>query len=396
MSRLNIALVGAGRRGAGAHLPVISVLSDTYRLAAVCDIDEETAKRYAEQYGARPYTDLRRMAAEEELDIVDVATPAPAHHAAAVYLARRGIHLLCETPIASTLAQADMMIEAAREGGVFLEVAENYYRAPMERFKTELIARGVIGKVSRIYRIFREGGYHGMSMLRLRAGGNPVSVLGIAHSSPVVPHVDGMKRRHSKERWSLSYLDFDSGAAAVMMYSNVIHGRTLGRKVNSSSQVHGEAGAIVEDDVYTVPEEDLERLAAAKAHSPKRVTAKVGGADALQRIELELPGETFAWENPLRSLPIPESRVAVADELLSIARAVQTGEEPEYGAAAARLDQEMNLGVAESARRGRETVSFPLEEETAGERAMHASYRERYGVEWNDIEGLLDVYFPRS
>ena len=395
MSKLNIALIGAGRRGAGAHLPVIPALSDTYRLVAVCDIDEETAQKYARQYGVNAYTDVRRMAAEEELDVADVTVPGPAHHAVCVYLARQGVNILCETPIAVTLAQADMMIEAAREGGVVLEIAENYYRAPMERFKTELIERGVIGKVSRIYRVFREGGYHGMSMLRLRAGGNPVSVLGIAHETPVIPHIDRMKRRHTSERWSLSYIDFDSGAAAVMMYSNVIHGRTLGRKVNSTGQVHGESGAIVENDVYAVPAAELEAGAIARAYAPRRVTKRIDGVDALQRIELELPDETVVWENPLAHLPILEGRVNVADELLSAAAAVRSGEPPEYGAEAGRLDQEMNIAVSESARRGRESIFFPLTEETAGERSTHASYQANYGVEWNDVDGLLDVYFPR-
>ena len=56
-----------------------------------------------------------------------------------------------------------------------------------------------------------------------------------------------------------------------MMYSNVIHGRTLGRKVNSTGQVHGESGAIVENDVYAVPAEELESgAAAARLRAPPR------------------------------------------------------------------------------------------------------------------------------
>ena len=41
MSKLNIALVGAGRRGSGAHLPVIPKLKHIYNLVAICDIDEK-------------------------------------------------------------------------------------------------------------------------------------------------------------------------------------------------------------------------------------------------------------------------------------------------------------------------------------------------------------------
>ena len=47
MPKLNIALIGAGRRGAGSHLPVISKLKDTYNLVAICDIDEKAAVQYA-------------------------------------------------------------------------------------------------------------------------------------------------------------------------------------------------------------------------------------------------------------------------------------------------------------------------------------------------------------
>ena len=57
MSKLNIALVGAGRRG-GTHLPVIAKLKDVYNLVAICDIDEQIAIRFAKQYGANPYTNV--------------------------------------------------------------------------------------------------------------------------------------------------------------------------------------------------------------------------------------------------------------------------------------------------------------------------------------------------
>ena len=75
MSKLNIALVGAGRRGGGAHLPVIAKLKDIYNLVAICDIDEEVATRYAKQYGANPYTNVRDLVAHEELDVVDITVP---------------------------------------------------------------------------------------------------------------------------------------------------------------------------------------------------------------------------------------------------------------------------------------------------------------------------------
>ena len=75
MSKLNIALIGAGRRGGGSHLPVIAKLKDVYNLVAICDMAEETATRFAEQYGANPYTNVRDLVKHEALDVVDITVP---------------------------------------------------------------------------------------------------------------------------------------------------------------------------------------------------------------------------------------------------------------------------------------------------------------------------------
>lgn len=395
MSKLNIALVGAGRRGGGAHLPVIAKLKDVYNLVAVCDIDEETATRYAKQYGATPYTNVRALVEKEELDVVDITVPGVAHHAIACFMADAGVHILCETPIAVTLPTADLMIARAKANNVKLEVAENYYRAPRERFLSKVIASDVIGEVSRIYRIFYEGGYHGMSMLRLRAGGEPKSALGIVQTSPVIPIIDRMKRHHTSENWSLGFIEFDNGATALMVYSNVIHARSLGRGQTGISQIDGSKGTIVGEDIYVTPAEELQSGAKGIAHRPKRTTIDVDGVNVIQTIALELPEQTVTWENPLKHYPLSEGQIAVADELLSIANAILNDTEPEYGALLARQDQEMNIAMGESGKRSRETLAFPLTELTETEQGIHDNYRRQYGHPIEDIEAGIDTFFPR-
>ena len=395
MSKLNIALVGAGRRGGGAHLPVIAKLKDVYNLVAVCDIDEETATRYAKQYGATPYTNVRALVEQEELDVVDITVPGVAHHAIACFMADAGVHILCETPIAVTLPTADLMIARAKANNVKLEVAENYYRAPRERFLSKVIASDVIGEVSRIYRIFYEGGYHGMSMLRLRAGGEPKSALGIVQTSPVIPIIDRMKRHHTSENWSLGFIEFDNGATALMVYSNVIHARSLGRGQTGISQIDGSKGTIVGEDIYVTPAEELQSGAKGIAHRPKRTTIDVDGVNVIQTIALELPEQTVTWENPLKHYSLSEGQIAVADELLSIANAILNDTEPEYGALLARQDQEMNIAMGESGKRSRETLAFPLTELTETEQGIHDNYRRQYGHPIEDIEAGIDTFFPR-
>ena len=395
MSKLNIALVGAGRRGAGAHLPVIAKLKDVYNLVAVCDIDDEAATRYAKEYGATPYTNVRDLVAHEELDVVDITVPGVAHHAIGCFMADAGVHILCETPIAVTLPTADLMIEHAKANNVKFEIAENYYRAPRERFLSEVIKADVIGEVARIYRIFYEGGYHGMSMLRLRAGGEPKSVLGITQTTPVIPIIDRMKRDHTSERWSLGFIEFDNNATALMVYSNVIHARSLGRGQTGISQIDGSKGTIVGEDIYVTPADELQSGAKGVAHRPKRTTIDVDGVNVIDNITLELPEQTVTWENPLKNYPLSEGQIAVADELLSIATAILNDTEPEYGAALGRQDQEMNIAMNESGNRSKETIAFPLTELTETERGTHESYQQQHGHPIEDIEAGIDTFFPR-
>ena len=395
MSKLNIALVGAGRRGGGAHLPVIAKLKDIYNLVAICDIDEEVATHYAQQYGATPYTNVRDLVAHEELDVVDITVPGVAHHAIACFMADAGIHILCETPIAVTLPTADLMIEHAKANNVKLEIAENYYRAPRERFLSKVIEADVIGEVARIYRIFYEGGHHGMSMLRLRAGGEPKSVLGITQTTPVIPIIDRMKRNHTSENWSLGFIEFDNNATALMVYSNVIHARSLGRGQTGVSQIDGSKGTIVGEDIYVTPVDDLQSGAQGIAYRPERTTIDMDGVKVIEKIELQLPDQTVTWENPLKNYALSEGQIAVADELISIATAVLNDTEPEYGAMLGRQDQEMNIAMNESGNRSREAITFPLTDLTATERGTHENYQQQHRHPIEDIEAGIDIFFPR-
>ena len=396
MSKLNIALIGAGRRGGGAHLPVIAKLKDVYNLVAICDMDQTVAQQYAEQYGANPYTNVRDLVAHEKLDAVDITVPGVAHHAIGCFMADAGVNIIVETPIAVTLPMTDLMIEAAKRNNVKLEVAENYYRAPRERFLSTVIDAGVIGEVGRIYRIFYEGGYHGMSMLRLRANGEPKSILGIAQSTPVIPIIDRMKRHHTSDNWTFGFLEFDNNATALMVYSNVIHARSLGRGQGGISQIDGSKGTIVGEEIHVVTPEDLENGAKSIGYQPKRTTIDVDGTEVIEKIELELPDQLITWENPLRHYPLTEGQIPVADELLSLANAVLHDTEPEYGAQLGRQDQEMNIAMSESAKQSRATLNFPLTDLTETERDIHDRYEGQHGRPIDDVEAGIDVFFPRQ
>ncbi len=395
MDRLNIALVGAGRRGAGAHAPVLAALDDVFNFVAVCDATEERAQEVAARYGCRAYTSARDLVENERLDIADVVVPGVSHHALSCFFSNRGIHQIVETPIAVTLPLVDLMIETAQQNRVKLEVAENYHRQPLIRLRQAVIDSGAIGTVSRIYRIFEEGGDHGMSVLRIWAGANPTAITGISHTSPVVPIIDRMLRHHESESLSIGIIEFANGVTAFSAYSNVIHARSLGRGVIRFSQIDGTHGAIVGEEVHAVPAADLLTGAQSTPALPQRITSERNGVEILERLEVALPDRSIIWENPFRQYDLTENQVQVADELLSIATAVRENTEPAYGVRAARLDQEMDIAMRESGGSDRTTIPLPLQQTTHCEELIHESFLDRFGCAPTDVEKLVDTFFPR-
>ena len=396
--KLKLALIGLGRRGRSSHLPIYPKLKEVFEFVAVCDKEEAALREVAAEYGVNAYSSVRDLVASEELDVVDVVVPGDAHHPICCYLAEHGINIIVETPVAVTRPMTDMMIEAAARNKVKLEVAENYHRVPMARFQAQVIDSGVIGQVGRIYRIFHEGGYHGMSMLRLLAGSPPKSILGITHVTDVVPIIDRMKRHHAQENCTTSFLEFENGAGATMIYSNVIHARSLGRKTVGISQIDGTRGAIVEDTVHFTDPADYQSGAIAAGYEPQRHTVQVEGREVLEGISLDLPDQEIVWKNPYAHLGIGENNgrgVDMADQLMSIANAVLHDVEPTYGVQEARLDQEMSLAASESALMNKRPLEFPLRAPSRAEEQIQDRFKETYGYDYRDIEPLLDVFYPR-
>jgi predicted dehydrogenase len=89
-------------------------------LVAVADRDAARAKAVAAKHGCKALGDARELAGA--VDLVSIAVPTEQHHAAALPLLEAGVHVLVEKPIATTLAQADAMIAAAKKSRALLAV----------------------------------------------------------------------------------------------------------------------------------------------------------------------------------------------------------------------------------------------------------------------------------
>ncbi len=172
---------GAPRSHAAAyhHHPQTEVV-------AVCDIRPEALESFQRDWGdvwpdVRVYTDYQEMLRKEEPELVSVATPDHLHADITVFAAEQAsvTAILCEKPIATTLADADRMIAAAEANNVLLSIEHTRRWAPLFHAARELIRGGELGAL----RSVTVNMYSPRSML-FRNGTHMVDMLGFFAEAP--------------------------------------------------------------------------------------------------------------------------------------------------------------------------------------------------------------------
>lgn len=120
-------------------------------IGAVCDAMVARAKETAADLGGIPaYTDHQEMLENVKLDLVYVAVPPKFHHAVASDVLAKGIHILCEKPLANSLKEAESLLKQAEDAGVVhgMNFPLNY-SAGSKTF-AKLIQDNYVGKLRRI------------------------------------------------------------------------------------------------------------------------------------------------------------------------------------------------------------------------------------------------------
>jgi len=150
--RLQGALVGYGFIGAQGHVPAYAKRDDV-DIVAVADICEPRRALVSQALPqARVYTSAESLLDSERgrLDFIDIATP-PCDHAAIAHAALDlGLHVLCEKPLATSLADAAGLLEHAQRQKRVLFPCHNYKHAPVVTAVTDIINSGRIGDVRSI------------------------------------------------------------------------------------------------------------------------------------------------------------------------------------------------------------------------------------------------------
>ena len=149
MKELGVAVVGAGWAG-WRYAQVFRRMPDV-KVRVICDIREDVAQTLAADIGADWCTDFEAAMDRPDVEAVGICTADSEHLYPCLSAARHGKHILVEKPIATTIADAQQIIEAARQASVTLMVGHVLHFDPRWQGARAAIAAGEIGEVLSIY-----------------------------------------------------------------------------------------------------------------------------------------------------------------------------------------------------------------------------------------------------
>lgn len=147
--RHKVALVGAGTMGT-VHAAAYAAMENVDFVGVVSEPPEASAK-LANRYHTRAFSDCEAMLAVTRPEIVDVCLPTYLHAEYVSTFAKKGVHVICEKPLARDLAEAAAMIDASRRSGTRLFVAHVARFSPAYETAHRMIRAGDIGTPGTAY-----------------------------------------------------------------------------------------------------------------------------------------------------------------------------------------------------------------------------------------------------
>ncbi|HVY20665.1 MAG TPA: Gfo/Idh/MocA family oxidoreductase [Bauldia sp.] len=148
--RIGVCVVGGGFWARAMHLPAFASIPGV-DVVSLVSRSEAGASVLAEAHGVKRWsTDYIEAVTAPDVDVVDIIAPNHLHAPIAVAAAEAGKHIICIKPLATTLAEADRMLEAAAKNNVRLLYAENVPFIPAVQEMRRIVDSGAIGKVFRV------------------------------------------------------------------------------------------------------------------------------------------------------------------------------------------------------------------------------------------------------
>ncbi len=148
MKKLRVLLIGAAF-SADLHSEGYCRIKDKVDIVGICDKDAGRIEALARQYGFEHYTeygDYDTAIAQCECDLVDICMPNFLHHDVAIKALHAGRDIICEKPLATTVEDAQDMVDTAARLGKHIYYAEDWLFAPAFQKALDILKSGKVGK----------------------------------------------------------------------------------------------------------------------------------------------------------------------------------------------------------------------------------------------------------
>ncbi len=323
---------------------------DAAELVACCDVVEEKAASWAEEFGLGDsyHRDLDEMLARDDIQAVCVCTPSGLHSQHAIAAAQAGKHILCEKPLDVTLKKIDDMIAAAdaynvKMAGVFQRRTYDSTKRVREAVRTGKLGKLVIGDCYQKY--FRSHEYYASGDWRATwdlDGGGALMNQGV-HGIDLILHLMGpVKRVSAMARRLVRNIAVEDTAVAILEYEN----GALGVMEGTTSVTPGSGCEVaISGDNGTV------------GLSGDTITQwKFPGSEETQA-EAE---EQTAEAEGTASDPLALGATGHTEHIRDLCQAIIEDREPAIPGREARKAVELIKAIYKSSREGGTTVELPL------------------------------------
>ncbi len=328
MRKIRYAVVGAGWISQEAFLPAVPAAVNSETVALVSGSPDTSAKLAAFHHIAQTvdYAGYDRLLAGEHIDAVYIALPNSMHADFAMRALRAGKHVMVEKPLATTLAESEAMIAAARASGAYLMTAYRLHFEPATCAMLGAVAAGDIGQphyVSATFSFQTQMGNH-----RLQAGhwGGPLQDVGvycvnavrhIFAAEPIAVQANAMRpagdaRFSQVDQGLAATIHFGAGRIAQVFCS-------FGTALSESIRILGSAGEIVLDPAF-------------RFESALHMTLRNAAGTLIKQFDHvdHFAGQIAYFSDCIlhQSPPAPDGEEGLADMrvLLAIEKAAKTGE----------------------------------------------------------------------
>ncbi len=351
MNKVRVAIVGS-EFAAGFHARALK-RSGRAEIVAACSIDAPSLKRFVKEHGIPDsYEDYNEMFAREDIDLVNLCVPNFLHKKIGVAALAAGKHVICEKPMATTVADAVAMVKAAGKSGKKLFYAEDWLNAPALVRAKAIIDQGGIGKVLYIKAKETHNGSHSIyAQKKEYCGGGAMIHLGIHPMAFIrwlggaeVSEVCGMTtggartnfvhKNYGGEDWSAALVKLENGVRGFVEGNYITHGG-----MDDVIEVYGSEGSIKVD---------------LGLGNPMRVYSRTGFDYAVEKAET-----TIGWTFPAVD---EEMKLGYVTEIAYFLDCLIEDREPGWGLGAkdGALVLQATLAVYESAAKGKTIKLKPL------------------------------------